>query len=125
MDIRINVDGATTDEIERGLAAARAVFSKAGITPEQAADARFAVEGWDIRGFPNDEHPDDDEIQFCSIWDEADQAAADAVCRDWPIARRVQSAEMELDDPEADARRERLFTTMEAIRAASGRVPHS
>jgi hypothetical protein len=118
MDVRINVDGASTDEIERGLAAARAVFSKEGITPEQAADARFAVEGWDIKGFP------DDEIQFCSVWDEADQAAADAVCRDWPLTRRVQSAETKLDDPDADASRERLFAEMEAIRTASGRVPH-
>jgi hypothetical protein len=122
MDIRISVPGATPEEIERGMAAAKAAFAKAGITPEQAADARFAVEGWDIRGFPDDEHPDDDEIQFCSVWDEADQAAAEAVCRDWPATRRVQSADLELDDPEADARRQQLFDDMEAIRA--GRVPH-
>ena len=123
MDIRINVDGASTEEVERGLEAARAVFAKAGITPEQAADARFAVEGWDVRGFPDDAYPDDDEIQYCSVWDEADQAAADAVCRDWPVTRRVQPADMELDDPEADARREQLFADMEAIRA--GRMPHA
>jgi hypothetical protein len=34
----------------------------------------------------------------------------------------VQSADLELDDPEADARRQQLFDDMEAIRA--GRVPH-
>lgn len=57
MDIRINVDGASTKEIERGLAAAWAVFNKAGISPEQAADAVFSVEGWDVKDFPTTNTP--------------------------------------------------------------------
>ena len=118
MDIRLNVDGASTKEIERGLAAAWAVFNKAGITPEQAADAVFSVEGWDDAGFPDDDSPSDFDFKYCNVWREADEAAAAAVCRDWPVTRRVLSADLELDDPEADARREHLFAEMEAIRSA-------
>ena len=36
---------------EQGLAAASAVFIKAGIHPETAASGAFELEGWDIRGF--------------------------------------------------------------------------
>ena len=51
MTITIRVEGAQPEEIVRGLLAAQDVFDKAGVTPDQAAMARFVVEGWDIRGF--------------------------------------------------------------------------
>lgn len=101
MDIRINVPGATADEIARGLAAAQAVFDKVCITAERAADARFAVEGWDNAGFPDDEnYPGDRDFDFLHIWNEADEAAAAASCREWPEGKRLRSADLELVDPE-------------------------
>ena len=51
MTITIHVAGAQPEDIVRGLLAAQAVFDRAGVTPDQAATARFVVEGWDIRGF--------------------------------------------------------------------------
>lgn len=49
MTITIHVEGATSEEIIRGLIAAQEVFDKAGVMPEEAATASFVVEGWDIR----------------------------------------------------------------------------
>lgn len=122
MDIRIRIPGATPEEIERGLAAAKAVFAKAGITSERAADARFAVEGWDEASFPDDEsYPDDDDFELIHVWDEADQAAAKAACYDWPEDKHVKSADLELVDPEADARRGKLFASMSAFQ--QGKTP--
>ncbi|MCV3243472.1 hypothetical protein [Mesorhizobium sp. ZC-5] len=122
MDIRITVPGASAAEIARGLAAARAVFDKAGISAERAAEARFAVEGWDDAGFPDDEtYPDDEDFEFLHVWDEADEAAAAACCRDWPEEKRSQSADLELVDPEADARREKIMAASEAF--ARGLTP--
>ncbi len=89
MDMRITIDGATPEELAGGLAAAQAAFDKAGITAERAAEAVFDVEGWDITGFPYDDahYPDDEDFEFLGVWDEADQAAAAAACRDWPDNR--------------------------------------
>ena len=115
MEIRISVPGASSEEIERGLAAARAVFEEAGISAERAAEASFAIEGWDEAGFPDDDsYPDDEDFAFAHVWGEADEAAAAACCQDWPEEKRVRTADLELDDPEADARRAKMMAEMEA-----------
>lgn len=115
MDIRINVPGASSEEIEQGLAAARAVFEEAGISAERAAEASFAIEGWDEAGFPDDDsYPDDEDFAFAHVWGEADEVAAAACCQDWPEEKRVRTADLELDDPEADARRAKMMVEMEA-----------
>jgi hypothetical protein len=116
MDIRINVAGATIEEIARGLAAAQAVFNKAGITAERAADARFVVEGWDDAGFPDDSYPDDEDFEFLHVWDDADRAAAAACCSEWPEDKRPETAGLELFDEETDARRAKLLAADEAYR---------
>lgn len=51
MMMRRSSSGASPEEIICGLLAAQEVFDKAGVTPEQAATARFVVEGWDFSGF--------------------------------------------------------------------------
>ena len=57
MTIIIRIDGAKSDEIARGFVAARQVFDAAGVTPLQAATARFDVESWDVSGFPDRSGP--------------------------------------------------------------------
>ena len=57
MDLLLRVKGASTDEIARGTAAAEAVLERGGITAEQAARGAFALEGWDLHGFSEDETP--------------------------------------------------------------------
>lgn len=102
MDIRISVEGAKPQEIARGIAAAMAVFERHSITPERAADARFNVEGWDIQGFTGDISAED--LEICSVWDDADQAALKACCADWRKRRMPTSANLELVDPHRSSR---------------------
>jgi hypothetical protein len=94
MIITIRVEGAQPEEIVRGLLAAQEVFDKAGVTPDQAAMARFVVEGWDIRGFTG--KAPEDELAICTVWDEADQAAVQACCAGWDADKIPSSADLEL-----------------------------
>ncbi|MER9236907.1 hypothetical protein NKI56_33790 [Mesorhizobium sp. M0622] len=54
MNLLLRVKGASREEISRGVLAAEAVLERAGITAEEAAEGMFALEGWDISGFPED-----------------------------------------------------------------------
>lgn len=119
MTITIHVEGARPEDIVRGLLAAQDVFDRAGVTPDQAAAARFVVEGWDIRGFP-DPAPEV-ELAICGLWDEADQAAVKACCAGWSEDKIPGSAELELvREPQrfklttGDMESEWLFETAEA-----------
>lgn len=94
MTITIHVEGARPEEIVRGLLAAQSVFDRASVTPDEAATARFVVEGWDIKGFP--EPAPDAELEIYHVWDEADQAAVTACCAGWPKEKIPSSADLEL-----------------------------
>jgi hypothetical protein len=96
-EIRISVEGATPDEIERGIVAAKAIFHRARVTPEAAADGRFAVEGWDDRGFEGAISAED--LDLHALWDEADQAALQACCAGWETRRKPASSNLELVNP--------------------------
>ncbi|MCA0046298.1 hypothetical protein LB577_04930 [Mesorhizobium sp. B283B1A] len=72
MELRLNIEDATPEELARGIAAAEAVFARAGITTLQGAEGLFALEGWDIKGFPEDDKPTEDEDRAAAVWLEAD-----------------------------------------------------
>ncbi|MER8562431.1 hypothetical protein [Mesorhizobium sp. M0578] len=119
MTITIRVEGAQPEEIVRGLLAAQDVFDKAGVTPDQAAMARFVVEGWDIRGFTG--KVPEEELAICTVWDEADQAAVRACCAGWAADKVPNSADLELvREPQRfgftseEERSEWLFQTADA-----------
>lgn len=78
--IVLRIDGTTSQDRMRGMAAAEAAFAAAGITPHEAATAHFAREGWDVGGFQDDERPSDDEMRMARVWDEAETAAFEACC---------------------------------------------
>lgn len=98
MELRLNIEGATPEELARGIAAAEAVFSRAGITALQGAEGLFALEGWDIKGFPEDDQPTEDEDQAASVWMEADEAATTACRAGWPEDKVPGHQIMELID---------------------------
>ncbi|MER8859105.1 hypothetical protein NKI09_15805 [Mesorhizobium sp. M0757] len=98
MELRLNIEGATPQELCRGIAAAEAVFARAGITALQGAEGLFALEGWDIKGFPEDDKPTEDEDQAATVWLEADKAAAAACCAGWPEEKVPHHQVMELID---------------------------
>ena len=119
MTITIRVEGAQPEEIVRGLLAAQEVFDKAGVTPDQAATARFVVEGWDIRGFAG--KVPEQELAICTVWDEADQAAVQACCAGWDADKVPGTADLELvQEPQRfsftseEERSEWLFQTADA-----------
>lgn len=82
MNLWINDSGAATNEIERGVAAAKAVFDRAGATAEQA----FAAQQKQC----DDEPLNDAELVRADAWREADSAAVLACCEGW--ARIPESA---------------------------------
>ncbi len=101
MNIMMDARGATPEEKLRGLDAARAVFDRAGITAEKAAEGSFAIEGWDDKGFPPDQEPSEGEFAAADVWWAASKAAIEACCHGWPDERRSEVSGLQLlDDPE-------------------------
>ncbi|MBZ9769988.1 hypothetical protein LB526_24845 [Mesorhizobium sp. CA6] len=96
MDIMMDARGATPEEKQRGLAAARAVIEQSGLTAEEAAEGSFAVEGWDEMGFPPDQEPSEDEYAAAEIWWAASNAAIKACCEGWPDEKRMQVSGLQL-----------------------------
>ncbi|MCV3210021.1 hypothetical protein OHD62_19455 [Mesorhizobium sp. YC-39] len=128
MDLLMKASGATPEEKQRGIDAAKAVLDRAGIAAEDAASGAFAVEGWDDMGFPEDEEPSETEYKAADVWYEANNAALDACCAGWPAAKRLQAAGLELlDNPEEQlADRETALTKLRAIiQAEDGRNEYS
>ncbi len=70
----INDSGASTEEIERGVAAAEAVFAKHGWTARECWDA-------ELRFADGDSHDDDDALT--NVWAEAESAAYAAAFAGW------------------------------------------
>ncbi|ESZ05791.1 hypothetical protein X737_35535 [Mesorhizobium sp. L48C026A00] len=96
MELRLNIEDATPQELVRGIAAAETVFARAGITALQGAEGLFALEGWDIKGFPEDDKPTEDEDRAATVWLKADEAAATACCAGWPEDKVPHHQVMEL-----------------------------
>lgn len=78
MKLWLEVEGASEADIQRGLEAAEAVFKKTGVSPLQAVEGWFAMENWDIAGFPDDGSLTDEERRLAGVWLDAEDAAQDA-----------------------------------------------
>lgn len=85
--LRIEIEGATDEELARGLAAAKAVFASAGVGPLACAVALFKLEG-------EQEQLTEDDGWLADLWIEADEAAAKACCKGW--ASPTNTANLEL-----------------------------
>ncbi|RWE77598.1 hypothetical protein [Mesorhizobium sp.] len=131
MELRLDIEGATPEEIARGIKAAQAVFDDAGITAEEAAHGMFALEGWDIKGFPEGEKPSEQEQKAADAWLEANRAACDACCSGWPedkVCRHlvlelvgVPRSKVEVANPANWPERRRLFGDLiERLETATG-----
>lgn len=96
--MKISIPKATPDELQRGLDAAIAVFRRAGVDPQDAADGVSIREGWDIAGFSEQFDISDQEMEAAAIWDAADTAAVDAACAGWDEEGRQhpESAHLQL-----------------------------
>ena len=77
--LTLRADGASDEELARGLAAARAVIEAAATTPLAAASARFTRDC-------EMEELTDEENRICCVWDDAEEAALAACCPGRPEA---------------------------------------
>ncbi|MEF7616293.1 hypothetical protein V4F39_20430 [Aquincola sp. MAHUQ-54] len=101
MVLRINIEGATEEEVARGIAAAKAHLAFRGFDPAEAAASCVKRDRWSGNGFRGAE-PTDREMQAADAWDEADRIAAAACCEGWRAAPFC--SDLETDVPqEADA----------------------
>ncbi|TPK10445.1 hypothetical protein [Mesorhizobium sp. B2-5-7] len=81
----MEIKGASAEEKQRGIEAAKNVFAVAGLAPEQAADGMFALEGCDDASFQEEMEPDEDQDPAASVWMDANKAAIEACCADWAV----------------------------------------
>jgi hypothetical protein len=80
----LDVDGATVQDIQRGVYAATRVFHEADLSPYAAGVAVFYVEAED-EDFPvTNEH-----LDWYAKWSEATEAAVSAACVNMPLGTRV------------------------------------
>lgn len=80
----LDVDGATPEDIERGINAAKRVFMHANLSPYAAGEAVFYVEAEDDDFPVSKEH-----LDWYSKWSEANDAAVSAACANMPPGRLV------------------------------------
>jgi hypothetical protein len=102
MELRLKVEGASELEIARGLKAAREVFEKHGISPYTAHEGLFALEGWDIAGFPDvgDQVPTESEHAAAEVWLEANEAAVKSCCEGWVDSNVMSELDLVMTDAE-------------------------
>jgi hypothetical protein len=97
MTMILHVEGATREELERGLAAARAIFEAADISPWAAALAHHAREGWDVGGFADELELTSEQHAAAAVLDDARAAAVEACCAGWSVP--LPAAELSISHP--------------------------
>ncbi|RWM39924.1 hypothetical protein [Mesorhizobium sp.] len=91
MPLRLVIENATAEELARGVAAAEAVFESSGISCEDAMSGMLAVELWDMKGFPEDAEPSEEQDAAATVWFKAERAACEACCVGWPEDKVVRA----------------------------------
>ncbi len=84
--LSITVPGASPEDLRRGIAAAESFFAAVRISPQQAAVAAFAREGWHATSLQADAAIDTSS-EAADAWDEADRIAVEACCAGWKRGR--------------------------------------
>jgi hypothetical protein len=84
LGLTLTVEGASNEELMRGLRAAIAVLDDAALLPYTAAAAHFRREGWDVDGLDPGAAPSAGEMRAAELWDTARELAIAACCAGWP-----------------------------------------
>lgn len=100
MQLVMDVEGASPEELARGLAAAQAVFAAAAVTPYEAARGFFDRKSWDDQGFPEETMPSDKAMDAADAWEDAQHAADKACCRRWSAVPTTAQVALTFDDAE-------------------------
>jgi hypothetical protein len=114
--IKIDIEDATPEEIERGIVAALVVFATEGTTALEAAAAARQVEAlwaggyYDEQGDYRNPWEGEDLMEnqvvledlterqavIAKVWEAADEAAVEACCAGWPTDKRPPTAWLSL-----------------------------
>jgi hypothetical protein len=81
--LKIKMDLAAKEEIHEALDAAKAVFARDNVRPVDGMHGYWQLEGWDDRGFPEDD-PDytSDDARNADAWLNASEAALEVLRKD-------------------------------------------
>ncbi|MER9685166.1 hypothetical protein [Mesorhizobium sp. M0139] len=79
----MKIEGATSEEIARGIDAAHVVYDREGIAAEVAASGMFALQVWGIKGSSQGEEPSKSQKVAVDVWLKAKRAAYEACCAGW------------------------------------------
>jgi len=130
MGLRLYIEGATTEELAAGIAAAEAVFERSGVFYKDAMNGMLAVGLWKMKGFPKDDAPSEDMDGKAGVWYEAERAACDACCAGWPQDKAVRDKALGTGPGEPKAKtanpstwpeRQKLYPAIiERLEAATG-----
>jgi len=100
MYLKVTAEGALKRDLQRGVAAAKAVFAKAGIEPIDGAKGWAALEWWDINSFAPECEPPEDVGRCGDIWLDAQTAAINAALGKLPDGQRRGYLELILSKEE-------------------------
>jgi hypothetical protein len=76
--LTLSAEGASDQDLARGLAAAMGVLTAGGVSAQQALMAHWLHEGWKGLGAPETARPPDATLMAARLWVEAGEAAAKA-----------------------------------------------
>jgi hypothetical protein len=102
MYLKVTAEGATKTDLQRGVAAAEAVFAEAGIEPIDGARGWTALEAWDINSFLPEYEPPEELGRFGDIWLDAQSAAISTALEKLPVYERRGYLELILSEAEQE-----------------------
>jgi hypothetical protein len=88
--LRVHIDGASPEELARGVEAALQTFSNAGVTAFAAAAVVFKMEG-------EQEDLSEEDNKLVHLWNDASRAAAAACCDGWELPKEWATLEVDFD----------------------------
>jgi hypothetical protein len=93
MGLHLRINGVSPEDIQRGIAAAEAVFEPPALQPCAPALGMFALECWDDGGFEGELSEED--ARAADVWLKAEAAAIDACCIGWPEDKKPGMSSLE------------------------------
>ncbi len=100
--LKIKMDLASKEEIQEALNAAEAVFVRENVRPVDGMHGYWEMEGWDDRGFPeNDPDYTDEDARDADVWLTAEEAALAVLGKDrsWrEVCEHFEMTVVEIED---------------------------
>jgi hypothetical protein len=113
MELTLDAPGVTSEQLARGLAAARRVFAAAGVSALEAAVGDYEREGWGVRDLEGDIAGP--LIAWADVWEDANLAARESCLSNLAGSKQARLSLNEINDMDRAA----------ALEKAHGQEPRS